>query len=125
MEELITVDPVSGLKILPHWLSQPYIRAQPKLAAKAEQNAAKAEEVVAQGGEACCPPGKTAHKRISVSTFLNTSIAEPAEVDELAPEGLAVGKRATSERTPEPDDAAKRVKLDTVDPTEPPTATIA
>jgi hypothetical protein len=58
IEELITVDPVSGLKILPHWLSQPYIRAQPKIAAKAEQNAEKAEEAVAKGGEACCAPGK-------------------------------------------------------------------
>lgn len=26
MEELITLEPVSGLKILPHWLAQPYFR---------------------------------------------------------------------------------------------------
>lgn len=26
LEELITVDPVSGLQVLPHWLAQPYVR---------------------------------------------------------------------------------------------------
>ena len=57
---------------------------------------------------------------------------EPAEVDGPAPEATAVvtaaGKRASSERTPEPDDVAKRVKLDTVDKldtVEPSTSTVA
>lgn len=29
MEELIKREPTSGLKILPHWLAQPFFRAQP------------------------------------------------------------------------------------------------
>lgn len=29
MEELIKVEPTTGLKILPHWLAQPYFRVQP------------------------------------------------------------------------------------------------
>lgn len=26
LEELIEIDPVSGLQVLPHWLAQPYVR---------------------------------------------------------------------------------------------------
>lgn len=33
-EELIKLEPTTGLKILPHWLAQPYFRVQPTVFAK-------------------------------------------------------------------------------------------
>ncbi|GJE89551.1 tRNA-dihydrouridine synthase family protein [Phanerochaete sordida] len=93
VDELITVHDPTGLKLMPHWVAQPYFRAAPKAAAQAEQNEEKAEEVVAKGGEPQCAP-------------------EPAGVDAPPPPpDSAVGKRAHSERTPEPDELAKRVRL--------------
>lgn len=29
LEELVKVDPETGLKVLPHWLAQPYFRPLP------------------------------------------------------------------------------------------------
>lgn len=56
-EELITVHEPTGLKLMPHWVAQPYFRAAPKVAEQAEKNEEKAEAVVAAGGEPCCAPG--------------------------------------------------------------------
>jgi len=39
VKELIRLEPTTGLKILPHWLAQPYFRVQPT----STQNAAKRE----------------------------------------------------------------------------------
>lgn len=58
-EELITVDPATGLKLLPHWVAQPYFRPLPKVAEQVEKkNDEKAEAVVAKGTAPACPPGK-------------------------------------------------------------------
>jgi hypothetical protein len=53
---------------------------------------------------------------------LTVLCSEPAEVDGSVAEGQAAGKRAPSERTPEPEDSAKRFKSDLIDSTKPPTA---
>ena len=54
-------------------------------------------------------------------------LTDPVDVDEaVAGLGIAmVGKRQSSARTPEPDDASKRVKLDTLDMIGLPTAAVA
>lgn len=111
VDELITVDPATGLKILPHWVAQPYFRARPQVAAQADKNARKAEAVVAAGGDVVCPPGKLCCSIASRARRKLMLCAEPAAVDAVPSEIAGVGKRALSERTPEPDELAKRVKL--------------
>ncbi|THG97976.1 hypothetical protein EW026_g4138 [Hermanssonia centrifuga] len=79
-DELVTIDPSTGLKILPHWLAQPYFR--PETAQKLAQV-------------------RVNDKRTEIAA------EELQDVDD----SIIVGKRAASERTPEPDELAKRVKL--------------
>lgn len=57
VDELITVHEPTGLKVMPHWVAQPYFRAALKVAEQAEKNEEKAESVVAEGGEPHCAPG--------------------------------------------------------------------
>ena len=59
VDELIAVDPATGLAVLPHWVAQPYVRALPKVAAEDDKNSAKAEAVVAQGGTPAPAPGES------------------------------------------------------------------
>lgn len=56
VEELITVDPATGLKLLPHWVAQPYFRAQPKVAEPVDKKSDKEETVVAEDGTPARPP---------------------------------------------------------------------
>ncbi|EKM61532.1 uncharacterized protein PHACADRAFT_180642 [Phanerochaete carnosa HHB-10118-sp] len=97
VDKLITVHESTGLKMMPHWVAQPYFRAMPKVVEQAEKNEETAESVVAEGGEPQCAS---------------------ADVD-IPPYGSAAGKRAPSERTPELDELAKRVKLVREDAAEP------
>lgn len=43
MEELIKLEPTTGLKVLPHWLAQPYFRIQSTCTSTPMENVTKKE----------------------------------------------------------------------------------
>jgi len=100
LEELITIDPKTGLEILPHWLAQPYFRPPlviPEATAKADKVSSKAVEQV-------------------VDPILQPASDESQPLQESEPMGeqaaSSSSKRTLSERTPEPDELSKRAKVD-------------
>lgn len=104
IEELTTTDAATGLKILPHWLAQPYFRPTPTLVPDGS-----GKKVKARAGES------------SSFSHLHTCWSY---INHL-PEAIAVlHKRSHSERTPEPenetadDSDTKRPRLEVL-PTEP------
>ncbi|CAL1693795.1 unnamed protein product [Somion occarium] len=93
IDELITIDPATGLKILPHWVAQPYFRPLPP---PPGGQTLKKKEIKSESAPADSP-----------MTNVNMQSAATEEPPTSS-------KRTTSERSPEPnDDASKRIKLNT------------
>lgn len=105
-EELITIEPVSGLPILPHWLSQPYIRPAQALLGKAQTTKAK-QQVVNQTADADPEVQVVPAASATVTTTLNAS------TDESEANTATMTKRTYSERTPEATviELPKRIKI--------------
>lgn len=105
-EELVTIEPVSGLPILPHWLSQPYIRPAQALLGKAQTTKAKqlvANQSTDADSEAQDEPAASA----TMTATLNGS------TDESEASTTTITKRTYSERTPEATviELPKRIKI--------------
>ncbi|KAL4250257.1 tRNA-dihydrouridine(47) synthase [NAD(P)(+)] [Abortiporus biennis] len=97
-EQLIKIDPATGLEILPHWLAQPYFRP----AAVMKEATEKADEISTKAVEAL-----VAHSHEELEHQ-----QEPSCGIEDSEESISPSKRTLSDRTPEPDELAKKAKLD-------------
>lgn len=109
IDELITIDPATGLKILPHWVAQPYFRPlPPNLRESQGSNRVKnSSDSTPANAEI---EGKWPSGKITICLMLLVTGDE---------ETSSANKRTTSERSPEPaDDTSKRIKLESSPPRE-------
>lgn len=103
------MDPATGLKVLPHWVAQPYTRPLLDVTGKKLPN-----KNVAQTGNLSIAEGTLSLRRIQTIPLLNLRDAGTQTVvfrEEDVMQETSGGKRAPSERTPEPDIVPKRAKL--------------
>ncbi|KAF9254478.1 Dus-domain-containing protein [Marasmius fiardii PR-910] len=103
-EELVVVDSKTGVRVLPCWLAQPYVRGVPGGVGKAKETVKEGGVVVVKAEEAKESPVAT--------TSISTSIPKEAEAETVVTPNVAVpSKRSSINNLGGGEDVGKRVKL--------------
>lgn len=104
------MDPHTGLKVLPHWVAQPYTRPLLDVTGKKPSDKSAADVAVSSAAEGTSTHNTPGFRLQGLSLVLVRTETVILKEEDVMLE-VSGGKRTPSQRTPEPDVVLKRAKL--------------